>query len=699
MGNYIERDSRLFDPITGEYVGEISANGKETLVQTISASIVFGDPTAASANAASINAAAAKGGSVTIDGVGRVYVNDTLVGGPTPTRFTLGPSVTLTFVPKVPGGLTFPAFRNFNFNPTRYAITGITGSKVAVTGGGTAGRFVISMAGHTLTAGQLLYINGDTSENWNGMWQIESAIAGVSVTIITGFANPQTGFTVPNPTGSPLGCAADVDFQVIGGTVDMNYFNGGFTPNNSYLDHGIVVNNTLRTRINTRILNASKYGVCLQNYVDPRVTLDGQSYADGIHFYGPGWNPQVEGLTGSWGDDGAVLQTVDGPSYLGFMLPENGRTFPGGHIYNGKISNVNVTWTGNSAAVPLYPASGISASSGSGFGYTWAAGDLGFRFKGQQILDGIGHSFTGATNFYSSGAVAVGNGYVLTTGFIESLVIRGLRYSFMSLANTGGGLISIGQLILEAAATDTYTGYPLSSNLDQMSIKSFLIKGGNFKNTNTNSPNVVTFTSAACAIVSLTYEQCVFSGGTGPNMYVFGLQASGGTLGSVTFNQCVGLDGAGLVDLNTFTLSAVPRITLNGGDYTHRSALIPIGTAQAVDVYANDVKISSGTGQAGLINAYGSGKVRVYGKGVQFGGSAVPYLNISSGNACEWYVPDGSLKVDVGLLALTKGQTGYHSSAVTGRNAASQQGNFIGVDGAHFYALGTGAAGVNTLII
>lgn len=623
--------------------------------------VIAGDPLTASFNTLSINTAAASGQQVRISGNGIVYINSTLIG----KSFLIDSNTIITCIPSVVNGPAFPAFRNINFNPTRYTISSITGAKVAVGGGGTAGRFVVNMAGHNLTAGQYLYINGDTSENWNGIWTIESVVPGTSVTILTGFANPPTGYTIPSPTGTPLGCIADTDFQVIGGTINMNFLNGGFSASNNYLDHGINANNTFRTRINTRIIYACKYGVCIQNSVDPRVQLDGQSFADGIHFYGPCWNPIVESLTGSWGDDGAVFQTVDGPTYLGFMLPENGRTFPGGHIYNGKISNVNITWTGNSAAAPLYPASGISASAGSGVGYTWAAGDLGFRFKGQQILDGVGHSFTGATNFYSSGAVAVGNGYVLTTGFIESLVIRGLRYSFMSLANTGGGLISIGQLILEVAATDTYIGYPLSSNLDQMSIKSFIIKGGNFKNTNTNSPNVVTFVSSACNITSLTFEQCIFAGGTGPNMYVFGLQASGGTLGSVNFNQCVGLDGAGLVDLNSFTLSAVPRITLNGGDYTHRSALIPVGTAQAVDVYANDVKISSGTGQAALLNSYSSGKIRVFSKGAQFGGSAIPYLNISSGNTCEWYNPDGSIPVDITKLARTRNQVAVHNGATT----------------------------------
>lgn len=678
----------------------VAANGSVFPITEVPA-LVFNDQTKAAANIAAINAAAALGGNISIDGVGVLYVSASAVGGPTPTAFLLGPSVVYTAVPATPNAPAFPAFRNFNFNPTRWAVTGITGSKVAVTGGGTAGRFVVAMAGHTLTAGQWLYLNGDTSENWNGFWKIESVVAGVSVTILTGFANPQTGFTVPNPTGSPLGCAADVDFQVIGGAIDMNFFNGGFTANGNYLDHAINVNNCFRARIETQTFNACKYGVCIQNASDPRVILGGQSYADGVHFYGPCWNPQALGLTGSWGDDGVILQTVDGPAYVAFMLPENGRAYPGGHIYGGRVENVAPTWTGNSAAVPLYPASGIGSTGGSGGGYTWPGGDLGYRFKGTQFIDVVGHTFNAITGsgFYSSYAVMIGNGYVVTTGFIENLVIRGLRYSDLGMRNTGGGLITIGQLVLEYPSTDTYSGYPLSTNMEQMAVKSMLVIGGNFKNTNTNSPNVITFVTSTCAINSLVFEQCIFAGGTGPSMYAFGLSANGGTLGTITFNQCYGLDGAYLVNLGANSLANTPRIIINGGEFTTSSGLIGIGNAQAADVYFNDVKVSSGAAQAALLNAFGSGKVRVYGKGAQFGGSAVPYLNLSSGTVCEWYVGDGSARVDVGLLALTKGQIGYHSSAVAGRNGAAQQGTFVGVDGAHFYALGTGASGINTLII
>jgi hypothetical protein len=57
------------------------------------------------------------------------------------------------------------------------------------------------------------------------------------------------------------------------------------------------------------------------------------------------------------------------------------------------------------------------------------------------------------------------------------------------------------------------------------------------------------------------------------------------------------------------------------------------------------------------------------------------------------------IPIDAGLVQTTKGQFFTHASAVSGRNAANQQGPCIGVDGTHFYALGTGTSGVNTLIV
>lgn len=56
-------------------------------------------------------------------------------------------------------------------------------------------------------------------------------------------------------------------------------------------------------------------------------------------------------------------------------------------------------------------------------------------------------------------------------------------------------------------------------------------------------------------------------------------------------------------------------------------------------------------------------------------------------------------KTDVINLSTTiAGQTAWHTSAVAGRNAANQQGPAF-CNGTNWYAIGTGAAGVNTLIV
>jgi hypothetical protein len=71
-------------------------------------------------------------------------------------------------------------------------------------------------------------------------------------------------------------------------------------------------------------------------------------------------------------------------------------------------------------------------------------------------------------------------------------------------------------------------------------------------------------------------------------------------------------------------------------------------------------------------------------------------LDLSAGTL--WNLQGLSIVVDAGLVNAGTKQTFTHSSAIAGRNAANQQGPCIG-NGTNFYALATGAGGINTLIV
>jgi len=91
------------------------------------------------------------------------------------------------------------------------------------------------------------------------------------------------------------------------------------------------------------------------------------------------------------------------------------------------------------------------------------------------------------------------------------------------------------------------------------------------------------------------------------------------------------------------------------------------GTAPALNIYFSNVSMPTGC----AIFKSGGGTIKSYG---------FDYIT------------------DAGLLTLVKNGRANHSSAVAGRNGAAQQGLAI-CNGTNWYALGTGAGGINTLIV
>lgn len=632
----------VFDQGSGNLVGVAVTGGPEISLYSVP-TVTTGLVSAATANTAAINAALAKGGVVSISSPGVVYINDTLVGGRTPTQLRIDAGVIVRCVPKVAGGAAFPAVRNHAFQAPRYAITGISGVLV----GTHSIRITVTMPGHSLKADEFLYILQDTSGNFNGFWPIESVTAN-TVVILTGSANPTSGFTFPQPTGSPLGQRGDVDFTVTGpGTIDMNFLDGGFTEAGDWRDHGIVMNNVLRPTVeNMRVMDARKYCVCMQNFWHMRVrNLEGRTIADGVHCYGPFEDAQVDGVFGEFGDDSVIFQTVDGTGYVQYHLPEVGRAYPGGSFSNTRFANVAPRWSGNAGSVMVYTSGGIDMTGGSAAGYTWPAGDLGYKATGQHIGDGAHHGYqSNSSGYYSSSTFTIGGGYVLTTGSIDHLHLRNIQFGPLAFDNTGGGVIKIKNLTLDNPSTDTAVGTGNSRIVfAQVAVDNFIVNGGYIKNQSGTANDFILLKGSGAVVKNLVFNGTWIEAGTGQSNFVAG---NGGTLNHVTFNSVYAVGTVALISDSAGVFANRVAVTVNGAvqDAGSASALIAYGGTVAMDLYLNGIHIITGR----MLNLYGTGASNVVVSNFRDdGGSGTSVLNWPTGNVASFTNPDGTMPVNI----------------------------------------------------
>jgi hypothetical protein len=121
----------------------------------------------------------------------------------------------------------------------------------------------------------------------------------------------------------------------------------------------------------------------------------------------------------------------------------------------------------------------------------------------------------------------------------------------------------------------------------------------------------------------------------------------------------------------TLSTGANLKLTLKNVNFTTvpvRFIANTTANASIVDIYAENV---TWNGAINITNNGGTTTINSWGEG---------------------------LVIDVINLSLAKGQKAWHSSAIAGRDAAAQQGPAF-CNGTNWYALGTGASGVNTLIM
>lgn len=575
----------------------------------------------------------------------RVPINGTITIG---CSVRIPKACTVVCVPGTAGGTTFMPFRNRCWNATSVNLLGSGNGIIAsgTVGGLTLGKTALhtmrvavqfATAHVGLVAGGWLLLKGDSQDVWNGIWPIESIVDTTTVTILTGFPNPQSVYTIPGSgSGTMTGAAADYGVVIFGGgTIDCAFNKNGFTHSNSTEDHALGFNrcaNSGHRDINFR--DVRKYCSVFANHQNCfAANFRGDTNSDGCHMYGPAWNPLIEDVSGSFGDDAAIFQTCDGATFTQYEPPE-----AGGSFYNGTMRRVLPHWTGNAGAAVFYPSGGRS-------------GDLGYRFKGQQVVENCGVlSPRIADTWYSSGAFTLGAGYVPVACTIESIHLRGVRYGPITLSNAGGstGVITVKHLQIDCVSGPE-DGMGMRVQVDKVTLENVVVNGLRLVNTNAN--NVFDLLSANATIQTILFNAPYLSGGT-PKL----LGSAGGNLGTMVVNA--GTLGAGAQFVNTSsTFAATPEVVINGGQsLASASAACGMGGTQAINYHIRDWKLGTGTQ---LVNFFGTGLIRMYCSGIIPSASAIA-ANLQSN--VSWFNPDGSAPINLTLIARTVNSMAAHTS-------------------------------------
>lgn len=265
-----------------------------------------------------------EGGTVAIFTPGTYYINDTLTVYSN-TEILLGADVVL----KQYAGTNKTMFRNANYAAAQVTATGnITTATTGLTGNLIAS---VSVSGLGISAGDYVYISGDTSGAANGTYNgihLARSYDGTTLTFLV-----KASATVSDSSGTIKVAPADANITLRGGVLDYDSANNsGATGNNT---HMVVFNQCGNVKvISQEARNALKYCYYFGSfdgvYGNDVNFLTG---SDGFHFAGPGSNVQINNLRGETGDDLVAFTTANGTEFSSYDLI-NG---------DGDISNIEIT--------------------------------------------------------------------------------------------------------------------------------------------------------------------------------------------------------------------------------------------------------------------------------------------------------------------------------------------------------------------
>lgn len=517
---------------------------------------------------------------------------------------------------------------------------------------------VFTQTGHKYVAGQAVKLSGSVPGGFTAdtIYYVIKAGLGANTYQLADSPFATSGKQVTSSASTTVtpvlfGAAADGNISIIGGGVlDMQYGTQPFTESNDWHDHAVILRRVRSPRVDLSVRSARKYCVMMQDVWHPHVLgLEGDTGSDGVHVYGPAWNPLIENVRGTFGDDPAVFQPVDGYMYPQYML---GTGFDlGGDFHGGTMRNIRPRHSHNTASAVIYPNGNLGGG----------ADAVIYRMRGQILIDGVGIETPDGYNgsdFQGWDAVGVGNGYVQVAGRIESLVIRNV-YGSTRLNNDGGGVsLDIGSVSFYDLAGDLFYGDGCAIDVNWANIDQLTINGA--RHSPATGGGLVTLQGSNAVIGSLTYNGTQ-AGNANATGTCYLLQTAGApTVKEINFNDIRLAANGQAVGPGSFTGTPVANFNGGGGD-GYKVLIEQDNNTRSLDINIFGFKSSSPS--VGLFNFYGSdsGKtanVKLRVSGLVYSGNV--FANITGANFSV-FNPDGSMPVDLTKLARTAAQTAVHN--------------------------------------
>jgi len=626
--------------------------------------LVANSAAAATANTAAIAAAVALGGPIAIDTPGDIYYNATIVLISN-TWLSIGSLTTLRMAP----GAAQTMIVNSAYLAAGTVITSMT----------AAGTVVTVNTATTPTAGQWVAIHGSQTSGYPGVYLVQSVVAGVSFTYNAEILPVATPAVISPRYANMTWRLADVNINVIGGRLNYDFANnpgGTGLPSSCGIILAHIYNYALQDiqfhDIGTRCIypfNARDGYISLANCDLTRVCIQTNGAIHGL---------TITDTDSTGTDDGIAIMARESSAFSNFTLSE-------GDVINVRVLRSNLDHIAPGHGIALY-----------NFNQLFLMDDI--TVDGVAGNCGFGVYIAGSSgNLSSFGNIEIKN--IKTSSSDRALwarfcSINTLRVcGFQPQLQTAGtnGLVIDTQTTIGLLAIDNYTWVPATTTDPGVSAVQFVTGGVPVKNFVirglTNNSGWVPSAAAFGVAFSTQPEIWEISDSylnAGANA-VLGFLNVAGNVGSfkncrtVTARLSNGNGAAG-----SMTLLNIARCRVSGST---NSLSVTGAMTLNFDGYETD-------GGTNWLQVNGAVAVTIKGNGFN---TAAMALALAGGPTLQ--IQSNEITADVGLLALTAGQFCRHASAVAGRNAAAQQGLAVSVLGTNWYALATGAAGVNTLIV
>lgn len=541
-----------------------------------------------------------------------------------------------------------------NLAPPASAVAGVSASQTVANPG------VFTHNGHSFVAGQPVYFVGSAPGGFSVGPTYYVIKAGLTTNTYQLADSPFATQGRQVTSGASVGVAprliaaeADGNISIVGGGfLDMQFGTQPFTESNDWHDHAVVLRRIRHPRVDIGVRAARKYAVMAQDVWHLHVEgLEGDTGSDGVHVYGPAWNPLIENVRGTYGDDPATFQPIDGFLYTQYML--GGGFDLGGDFHGGTMRNIRPRHSHNTAAAVIYP----NGNTGNG------NNAILYRMRGQILVDGAGIETPDGYNgpdFQGWDAVGVGNGYVSVAGRIESLVIRNV-YGSTRLNNTGGGVnLDIGAVAFYDLAGDLFYGDGCGVDVNWATIDQITINGA--RHSPFSGGGLVTLQGSNASIGAITYNGTQ-AGNPNATGTCYLLQTNGApAVKEINFSDIRLSANGQAIGPGSFT--GTPTINFKGGGGDGYKVLIEQdNNTRSLNI--NLFGFTSKGPTVGMFNFYGAdaGKtanVRLCVAGLVYDGPV--FANMAGANFSV-FNPDGSMPVDITKLTRTANQEAVHNGA------------------------------------